>query len=304
MPWAADEPSEVDVVADRIARFSEEALAGGDQLFGIFDSDEREVLGGIGMHRRVGPGALEIGYWIRADAVGRGLATEAAAASTCVAFDVHGVERVEIRCDPANAPSAAVARRLGFRHATTLFGNMLSPTGAPRDTLVWVMFADEYRAARGRIAERAFGDGAASASGATPPVRGVLETALYVEDVDRSVAFYRRLLGADPFLHDAARLAAFAVSPGQVLLLFRAGSTGDPVRTPGGVIPPHGGAGILHLAFAIGRDDVDAWRRALGAMEIAIESEVEWPRGGVSLYFRDPDGHCVELATPGLWPNY
>jgi catechol 2,3-dioxygenase-like lactoylglutathione lyase family enzyme len=70
----------------------------------------------------------------------------------------------------------------------------------------------------------------------------------------------------------------------------------------GGVIPGHDGAGSLHYAFAIGAEELAAWKERLNAHGIPIEGCMDWPRGGKSIYFRDPDGHLVELATPGLWP--
>jgi catechol 2,3-dioxygenase-like lactoylglutathione lyase family enzyme len=101
-----------------------------------------------------------------------------------------------------------------------------------------------------------------------------------------------------------ARFCAFDVARGSVLLLFRRGGTLDPVRVPGGIIPPHDGSGHLHLAFAIRAEDFDAWLHRLKDTGIAIESRVKWEAGGESIYFRDPDEHLVELATPGIWPNY
>jgi catechol 2,3-dioxygenase-like lactoylglutathione lyase family enzyme len=91
---------------------------------------------------------------------------------------------------------------------------------------------------------------------------------------------------------------------GQVLLLFAKGSATTTAVLPGGTIPPHDGDGRLHLAFAISASEVDAWRARLQSHGVSIEGEMEWPRGGTSLYFRDPDGHLVELATPGLWSIY
>jgi catechol 2,3-dioxygenase-like lactoylglutathione lyase family enzyme len=73
---------------------------------------------------------------------------------------------------------------------------------------------------------------------------------------------------------------------------------------PGGTIPPHDGQGTLHVAFAIPTDELDAWEQHLKSHDIAIEGRTDWPRGGKSIYFRDPDDHLLELATPGLWPNY
>ena len=136
-----------------------------------------------------------------------------------------------------------------------------------------------------------------------PRLSGVMETALYVADLDRAAGFYRRLFGLETFLQDR-RMAALGLPGGAVLLLFARGATDTPAPAPGGaVIPPHGGSGSLHLCLAIPWGELAAWERHLAAAGIAVESRVRWPRGGTSLYFRDPDGHSIELATPGLWPN-
>jgi catechol 2,3-dioxygenase-like lactoylglutathione lyase family enzyme len=73
---------------------------------------------------------------------------------------------------------------------------------------------------------------------------------------------------------------------------------------PGGTIPPHDGSGPLHIAFAISAGELAGWEERLQANDIPIEGRTEWPRGGISIYFRDPDGHLLELATPGLWATY
>jgi catechol 2,3-dioxygenase-like lactoylglutathione lyase family enzyme len=89
-----------------------------------------------------------------------------------------------------------------------------------------------------------------------------------------------------------------------VLLLFRRGGSAQPSETPVGTIPPHDGQGTLHLAFAIPHAELAAWQAHLAAHGVAVESRITWARGGTSLYMRDPDGHSLEVATPGLWPNY
>jgi catechol 2,3-dioxygenase-like lactoylglutathione lyase family enzyme len=143
--------------------------------------------------------------------------------------------------------------------------------------------------------ERAPIDGGASA--ALPPLDGILETSLYVDDIEQSVAFYRSLFGF-PSVYSGPRLTALAVPGRQVLLLFRKKASAD--------LPAiaHDGDGQLHMAFAIPLDALEAWERRLGALRIAIEEKKVWERGGTSLYFRDPDGHLIELATPGLWAHY
>ena len=136
-----------------------------------------------------------------------------------------------------------------------------------------------------------------------PRVTGVLETCLHVENVEKSAHFYEDLFGFKRMAGDT-RFCALDVAKGCVLLLFLRGGTLEPVRIPGGIIPPHDGSGHLHFAFAIRLEDLAAWEARLTQACVPIESRVNWQEGGVSLYFRDPDQHLVDLATPGIWPNY
>ena len=132
----------------------------------------------------------------------------------------------------------------------------------------------------------------------------LLETALYLDSVGLAARFYQDLFGFRLLSGSTESDAIFAALevPGQgVLLFFRKGANAQPVDTGRGVIPSHGGEGRLHLAFAIPADSYESWKTTLGGRNIKIESEVHWPRGGRSLYFRDPEGNLVELATPGLW---
>jgi catechol 2,3-dioxygenase-like lactoylglutathione lyase family enzyme len=137
----------------------------------------------------------------------------------------------------------------------------------------------------------------------TPRVSHLLETALYVADLDSSRAFYQRVFGFEVFMQDH-RMCALRVPGSGVLLLFRHDGSLHPSPTPGGIIPPHGGGGELHLCFAIPVASLDAWVGHLAAQEVPIESRVVQAFRGTSLYFRDPDGHSLEVASPGLWPNY
>jgi catechol 2,3-dioxygenase-like lactoylglutathione lyase family enzyme len=136
-----------------------------------------------------------------------------------------------------------------------------------------------------------------------PQVTGILETALHVDDVARAARFYQDLFGFESMAQND-RFCAFAVPGRGVLLLFKRGGTLTPIETPEGVIPPHDSQGMLHFALAIPRDEVGAWERRLAEKGIAMESKVRWELGGESLYFRDLDNHLVELATPGIWPNF
>ena len=134
-------------------------------------------------------------------------------------------------------------------------------------------------------------------------VNGILETALYVTDPVVTAAFYRRVFGF-PVLLESERLVALDVAGKNVLLLFRAGATGEPFDTGGGVIPPHAGVPPTHFAFSIAAEDVDPWVERLRAEGVTVESVVMWPRGAKSVYFRDPDGNLAELISRGFWAIY
>jgi catechol 2,3-dioxygenase-like lactoylglutathione lyase family enzyme len=136
-----------------------------------------------------------------------------------------------------------------------------------------------------------------------PKLSRVLETALYVADLDRAAAFYSDVMGL-PCIHADHRMRAYDVGGNGVLLLFPQGGSLQPIETPGGSIPPHDGAGPMHVAFSIGRDELEAWQDHLQRAGVDLEGRTEWPRGGVSVYFRDPDDHLLEIATPGLWQRY
>jgi catechol 2,3-dioxygenase-like lactoylglutathione lyase family enzyme len=136
-----------------------------------------------------------------------------------------------------------------------------------------------------------------------PNVTGVVETCLYVDDLQRAARFYEDVFEFKRLIGDE-RFCAFSVADHDVLLLFRRGGTLETISTPGGSIPPHDGYGQLHLAFAIPAASEADWETRLQEHGIRIESTVDWPRGGRSLYFRDPDQHLVELITPGCWSIY
>jgi catechol 2,3-dioxygenase-like lactoylglutathione lyase family enzyme len=135
-----------------------------------------------------------------------------------------------------------------------------------------------------------------------PPVEGILETALYVADLDRSAAFYREVFGFEQIYEEGDRMRAFSVRGRQVLLLFKQGMSTQGAEAHNGRIPPHDGSGTLHLAFAIAASELQHWRERLNELGVPIESEVHC--GGDSVYLRDPDRHLIELITPGCWPVY
>jgi catechol 2,3-dioxygenase-like lactoylglutathione lyase family enzyme len=136
-----------------------------------------------------------------------------------------------------------------------------------------------------------------------PVLTGVLETSLYVDDLDRASRFYETLFDLTRMVGDD-RFRAYSVGGRSVLLLFKRGASNHITQLPGGTIGPHDGSGELHFAFAIQAEDLAEWEAKLTAHQVAVEHRVKWPRGGTNLYFRDPDNNSVELATPGVWAIY
>ena len=138
-----------------------------------------------------------------------------------------------------------------------------------------------------------------------PALNGIIETSLYVGDLERSGSFYETVFGF-ALLMAEDRMRAYSVSDRQVLLLFLRGASAQPSPLHGGLIPPHDAYGTQHLAFAVSPESFAPWREHLLSHGVAVESELNCGDGGPgdSLYFRDPDGHSLELITPGCWPIY
>ncbi|HMN73770.1 MAG TPA: VOC family protein [Rhodoblastus sp.] len=145
---------------------------------------------------------------------------------------------------------------------------------------------------------------ASSFSPRAPALRGVLETSLYVENLARAADFWEGVMSLKRLAPGDGRFVAYDAGDRTVLLLFARGATLETAHMPGGTIPPHDGAGRLHLAFAVAAAELPDWEARLAQAGVPVEGRATWPRGGESIYFRDPDGHLVELATPGLWPTY
>lgn len=135
------------------------------------------------------------------------------------------------------------------------------------------------------------------ATGIPPKTEGVLESSLYVDDVVRSAGFYEKIFGFRVISDFGGRGCAMAAGSHQVLLLFKKGASL-------GITSPHDGDGELHVAFAIPASELAGWEEWLAANGIAIEEKRTWEWGGHSVYFRDPDRHLLEVATPGTWPVY
>jgi catechol 2,3-dioxygenase-like lactoylglutathione lyase family enzyme len=130
-----------------------------------------------------------------------------------------------------------------------------------------------------------------------PNTEGILESSLYVTDVARSAQFYERVFGFHVISDFGERGCALKAGDRQVLLLFKKGGSCD-------MDSPHDGDGELHLAFAIAAGELARWEAWLDRNGIAVEEKRAWELGGQSLYFRDPDRHLIEVATPGVWSIY
>ncbi|WGF89922.1 VOC family protein [Marinivivus vitaminiproducens] len=135
-----------------------------------------------------------------------------------------------------------------------------------------------------------------------PTLNRIVETALYVDSLERAGAFYAQTLGLRSLLATDS-LHAFGVGDSSVLLVFKRGGSMRTQVLPdeGGTIPPHDGSGPIHICFSVDADALGEWEASLNEAGVAIEGRTQWPRGGESIYFRDPDGHLLELMTPGNW---
>jgi catechol 2,3-dioxygenase-like lactoylglutathione lyase family enzyme len=127
-------------------------------------------------------------------------------------------------------------------------------------------------------------------------IKAVVETALYVDDLQAAETFYGMVLGLHVMGKESGRHVFFQVGKASLLLAFLAADT-----LKGDHFPPHGASGPGHFALGIDAEAIDAWRKHMQGHGVIIEKEIEWPRGGRSLYFRDPAGNLVELVTPGIW---
>jgi catechol 2,3-dioxygenase-like lactoylglutathione lyase family enzyme len=127
-------------------------------------------------------------------------------------------------------------------------------------------------------------------------IKAVVETAIYVDDLEATEKFYRAILGLQTIGMEQGRHVFFRVGPSSILLAFLPETT-----LKGDILPAHGAKGPGHFALGIEPGDFDSWRNHLLGHSVSIEKEVGWPKGGKSIYFRDPAGNAVELVTPGVW---
>jgi catechol 2,3-dioxygenase-like lactoylglutathione lyase family enzyme len=141
-------------------------------------------------------------------------------------------------------------------------------------------------------------------TGGTPGFSGILETALYVDDLEKAENFYRHVLGLEKIFSVPGRQLVFRCQE-SILLIFNPGHT-ERERTVinGGTIPLHGARGAGHAAFRVAKSDLESWRKYFREVAVLVESEVSWPNGAHSIYFRDPAGNSLELATPDMWTTW
>lgn len=129
-----------------------------------------------------------------------------------------------------------------------------------------------------------------------PQITGILETVLYVDDIDRAERFYREVMSLTRIGKEPGRHVFFRVGSG-VLLLFRAERTRQTTS-----LPPHGADGEIHVCFTVASAEYETWKQRIREHGLAILQETEWPAGR-SFYFRDPDGNLLELANADIWPR-
>jgi len=143
MPWAHNEPQGIEAREERLRNYRGMFDLQRDYVYGIFNREETRLLGGTGLHTRLGESQLEIGYWVHKDFVRQGLVTESTAALIKVAFEIIHVHRIEIHCDPGNLASAAVPRKLGFTHEGTL-REKTRFLDDWSDSMIWGLLESEY----------------------------------------------------------------------------------------------------------------------------------------------------------------
>jgi RimJ/RimL family protein N-acetyltransferase len=144
MPWVKSEPEELKVKIERLRMFRADFDLSKNYVYGVFDPHETELVGGTGLHPRVGSNAFEIGYWINVNHVNKGYATEISAALTKVAFEIEHINRVEIHCEPSNIKSSAIPKKLGYVYEATLRNRTENIKGELIDSMIWSIVKDEY----------------------------------------------------------------------------------------------------------------------------------------------------------------
>ncbi len=144
MPWAHAEPELIETKIQRLRRFRAEFDLDQQYVYGIFNKSETKLMGGTGLHRRVGENAFEIGYWINSKEINQGFCTESSRALTKVGFELFPTERIEIHCDPQNKASASIPNKIGYVYDGTLRKRVYNENKDLKDCMIWSMFRKEY----------------------------------------------------------------------------------------------------------------------------------------------------------------
>ncbi|HEX6532996.1 MAG TPA: VOC family protein [Gemmatimonadaceae bacterium] len=133
------------------------------------------------------------------------------------------------------------------------------------------------------------------------PIHAVLETCLYADDLAAAERFYGSVLGLDVYSREPGRHVFFRCGDAMFLVFDPARTRAATSKVGGATVPAHGASGAGHVAFRVAESALSEWRARLAGAGVPIEAEIEWPRGGKSIYVRDPSGNSVELATATIW---
>ena len=144
LPWVKTEPEELKIKIERLRMFRAKFDLSEEYIYGVFDPEETGLIGGTGLHPRVGSNAFEIGYWINVNQINKGYGTEISAALTKVAFEIENVNRVEIHIDPDNVRSVTIPKKLGYVFEATLRNRCENIEGEPVDSMIWSLMREEY----------------------------------------------------------------------------------------------------------------------------------------------------------------
>ncbi|PKL33970.1 MAG: N-acetyltransferase [Spirochaetae bacterium HGW-Spirochaetae-10] len=156
MPWSLDEPTEIEEKIELLRGFRANFDLSKDFFYGIFDKEEKRLIGSTGLHTRIGKCAYEIGYWIAKDFIGNGYATEASRALLKAGFEVEGIDRIEIHMNPANTASIKVPKKLGFTLETIRKRTDVTFEKEFRDSMIWILYRSEYEKMRNLISVRMY----------------------------------------------------------------------------------------------------------------------------------------------------
>jgi RimJ/RimL family protein N-acetyltransferase len=144
-PWVLYGSETIDALREKLQGYADNFSAGVEWRYAMIARDDERIVGGASLHPRVGAAAIEIGYWLATSATGQGFATEAAEALTAEAFRARDIDRIEIRCEPANEASMRVPERLGYRARPDVVHEPATPGRPGGDVVVWERVAESPR---------------------------------------------------------------------------------------------------------------------------------------------------------------